>query len=245
MPPKATYLITGATSGIGSFLAHHFAAKGVALILHGRNKNKLDQLRKQLKSPAAVMTVVADLVDMRQIDRMFEQIRKEHRTIEVLINNAFGKLESELVDADAKAISEHIQTSLAGTAEIIKQSVPLLRHNNPGFVINIVADWGVPMHNVLTGPSVYVATKYAVYGLGAALQLELGKHNIRTTNICPGPVGATTEFGASASSFVEENGNKVIHPITIANAIDFVVTQQFAHIRTIVISPVNPEYTGF
>lgn len=244
MTDRPVYLITGATSGIGRYLACHFASKGGALILHGRDEGKLAEVARSLKR-VEVTQVLADLTDASQIERMFEEIRKRHKQINVLVNNAFGKLEDKLAEADLGEVSKHVQTCLAGTANVIKLSIPFLANSKPGFVINIVADWGVPTHNVLTGPSVYVATKYAVYGLGVAIQSELGEFGIRTTNICPGPVAASTPFGESDKAFIKENEDRAIHPETIANAIDFVTSQQFAHIKSILLSPTKPDYTGF
>ncbi|MGA3136209.1 MAG: SDR family NAD(P)-dependent oxidoreductase [Terracidiphilus sp.] len=244
MEQKPVYFITGATSGIGKYLAHHYARKDFALVLHGRSDEKLSDLQKELTG-ADITIVNADLMDFSQIERMFKAIQARHSYISVLINNAFGKLEDSLVEAAPEDITNHVQTSIAGTSEIIKLSVPLLARNKPGFIINIVADWGIPTHNILTGPSVYVATKYAVYGLGVALQMELGDFGIRTTNLCPGVIAATTSFGESDASFIDRNGDSAIHPATIANAIDFVVSQRFAHLKTIVISPTKSDYTGF
>ena len=143
-----------------------------------------------------------------------------------------------------RSISAFFQISLAGTAQVIQRSLPLLQSAPSPHVINIVADWGFPMHNIMTGPSLYIAAKYGLHGLGAALQTELGKHNIRTTNLCPGIVAANTEYGTDDSSFEAANGNSAIHPGDLAKAIDFILDAKYSHIRSIVLSPTNPEYNG-
>lgn len=109
---------------------------------------------------------------------------------------------------------------------------------------NIVADWGTPMHNIMTGPAIYVAGKYGVYGLGAALQVELAGHRIRTTNLCPGIVAADVTAADSYESFAKKYGDKAIHPEALAAAIDFILDQRSAHVRSIVLSPRNPDYNG-
>src|SRR5260370_26050995 len=128
---------------------------------------------------------------------MFGALAAKTKTIDVLVNNAFGKLEDELVKTDADALVEFFRVSLAGTADVIRQSIPLLTRSKAAHIINIVADWGFPMHNVMTGPSAYISAKYGVHGLGVALQTEITKLGIRTTNLCPGIVAAETEFGTT------------------------------------------------
>jgi NADP-dependent 3-hydroxy acid dehydrogenase YdfG len=240
---QQTILITGATSGIGSFLSQHFAKKDFTLFLHGRDKKKLIALERELKYEKALF-LQANFSSQSEIKKMFETIAKETNSIDVLVNNAFGKLEDPITKADPDSIVEFFQVSLAGTAEVIRLTIPLLKKSKDAHIINIVADWGFPMHNIMTGPSLYIAAKYGIHGLGAALQTEISSLGIRTTNVCPGIVAANTKYGTSSEAFLKENGNQAIHPIDIANTIEFVLAQKHSQIRSIVLSPVNPKYNG-
>lgn len=240
---KKKILITGATSGIGTYLAQHFAQLGFTLYLHGRDQKKLDALAKKLGSSDFVL-LRCDLADTKSISKMFEKLLAKTTTIDVLVNNAFGKLESELVKTDGAALAEFFQVSLTGTADVIRQTIPFLKRSKDGHIVNIVADWGFPMHNVMTGPSAYISAKYAVHGLGVALQTEIAKLGIKTTNLCPGIVAADTEYGASDETFVKAKGKGAINPKDLAKAIDFILGQQFSHVRSLVLSPCNPEYNG-
>lgn len=234
-------LITGATSGIGSYLAHYFAQQGYYLFLHGRNSSKLSKLASALKSDATTY-VEADMASIDDIERMFKEITNKTASLNVLVNNAFGKLESPLTKATASELAQFFQISMFGTAEIIRKSVPLLRKGKPAHIINIVADWGFPMHNIMTGPSAYIAGKYGVHGLGAALQTEIAGFGIRTTNICPGVMAADTAFSPDQAS--DRYDMESIHPRDLAKTIDFVIAQQSSNVRSVVLSPTNPKYNG-
>lgn len=236
-------LLTGATSGIGTFLANHYAHKDYRLFLHGRDRKRLQRLGRELKSAEPIL-LEADLASLRAVEAMFRIVSSETRVLDLLINNAFGKLEDPLVKADPNAVSEFFQVSLAGTAIVTQKCVPFLKKAPSPQIINIVADWGFPMHNIMTGPSLYIAAKYGTHGLGAALQVELAKFGIRTTNICPGVVAADTGFEEKYEVFVKRHGTKAIHPEAIAGAIDFVLAQRSSHVRSIVLSPRDPEYNG-
>lgn len=238
---KTRMLITGATSGLGSYLAHYFAAQGFELFLHGRDPEKMSALATSLDGVEAHY-FEADLTSASAIQHMFSKIEQKTDSLNILVNNAFGKLEDPLVDADPTAIYDFFQTCLAGTAEVIRNSVPLLKKCQPSHVINIAADWGFPMHNIMTGPSLYIAAKYGIHGLGAALQTELAPFGIRTTNVCPGVIAAGESF--QPNSVVNHNDVGSIHPDEIARTIAFVFSQRSAHVRSIVLSPTDPNYNG-
>ncbi len=236
-------LLTGATSGIGRYLAQHFLSAGFTLYLHGRDRKKLAALAKKLGSGDYVL-LEGEYGDPKSISRMFAELASKTKVLDVLVNNAFGKLESELVETDGEALAEFFRVSLAGTADVIRQAVPLLKRSKAARIVNIVADWGIPMHNIMTGPSAYIAAKYGVYGLGVALQTELAKLRIRTTNLCPGIVAADTEFGTTDQAFENSKGQSAINPTELANSIEFVLGQTSTHVRAIVLSPRNPAYNG-
>lgn len=239
MKPKM--LITGATSGLGTYLSHYFAAQGFELFLHGRDPEKLSALAASLNGVEA-HCFQADLASVSAIQDMFSAIEEKTDSLNVLVNNAFGKLEDTLMDADPTAIPAFFQICLAGTAEVIQKSVPFLTKSQPSHIINIAADWGFPMHNIMTGPSLYIAAKYGIHGLGAALQTELAPFGIRTTNVCPGVIAADEPFQSNHVVMHEDAGS--IHPDEIARTIAFIIGQRSAHVRSIVLSPTDPNYNG-
>ena len=84
-------LITGATDGIGLETAKMLAEKGENLIIHGRNKDKLESVKailKEINNDISVEGIVADLSDMNKVKEMGEELLKQGNSIDVLINNA-------------------------------------------------------------------------------------------------------------------------------------------------------------
>lgn len=238
-------LITGATSGIGSTLADGLVRDGHKLHLHGRDASKLKTLVSKLRGHgSSVHTYTADLADPKAIGRMAEQVTSNTSVLDLVINNAFGKLEKPLHECELDEISSFIQVSVAGTTQVIRVLLDLLKTSSSPRIINIVADWGFPMHNIMTGPAPYISGKYAIHGLGVALQTELGAFGIRTTNICPGVVAADAGYDLGDKDFSEKYGVSAMHPRTLVDAVRFVLGAPFAHIRSIVLSPPNPKYNG-
>lgn len=166
-------LLTGATSPIGRVLAEGLSADGHELHLHGKDLERLTAMVDQLRRKGAqIEFYIADLARPYEVAEMLETVSRQTGRIDLLINNAFGRLEKTLADLAPGEAQEFFQVSVVGTVEVIRASLPLLQKSPTPRIVNIVADWGFPMHNIMTGPSAYIAAKYACHGLGAALQTE-------------------------------------------------------------------------
>lgn len=237
--------LTGATSPIGKVLATALALDHHALHLHGRDAAKLREMSKVLShGDSQITTYQADLTQPSEIEAMFAKAADKTDRLDLLINNAFGKLEKRIDELAVGESQQFFLTSISGTTEVVRAALPLLRKSPSPYIINIVADWGFPMHNIMTGPSAYIAAKYACHGLGAALQTELAPFGIRTTNLCPGVVATDVEYETPDDDFARNNGNTAIHPRVLADAVRFIIGARTAHIKSIVLSPNNPEYNG-
>lgn len=86
-----TILLTGATDGIGLETAKILSTKGHVLLLHGRNPQKLTQLKSQLTNSnnrELIHTYQADLSNLSDVKSMAEAIKSNHDNLDVVINNA-------------------------------------------------------------------------------------------------------------------------------------------------------------
>lgn len=84
-------LITGSTSGIGKDLVFYFAKHDIHLILMGRSKAKLSQLKSEiiLKTECEMVdTVICDFTDLQQVTAVSRKIAHTYDHIDVMIHNA-------------------------------------------------------------------------------------------------------------------------------------------------------------
>lgn len=176
-------LITGASSGIGKDMARILSHKGYELILVARSEEKLEALKKRLKTKTEIIPL--DLSKEEACFELYEKVKKEN--IDVLINNAgfglFGKftetsLEEELnmIDLNIKAV--HILTKL-----FLKD----FKERNRGSILNVASSAAFSPGPLL---ATYYATKAYVLRLTEAIYEELRRENseVYIGALCPGPV---------------------------------------------------------
>ncbi|NQZ13923.1 MAG: SDR family NAD(P)-dependent oxidoreductase [Alphaproteobacteria bacterium] len=81
-------LLTGATDGIGLETARMLVQQGHHVLLHGRNAEKLENVRIEFATQGAVESYIADLSDMASVLSLADKVSNDHDSIDVLINNA-------------------------------------------------------------------------------------------------------------------------------------------------------------
>ncbi len=185
-------LITGVTSGIGKASADIFAENNYNLIITGRRHERLREIKNELEKQFGI-EVFALCFDVRNNDEVIENINslpEEWRNIDVLINNAglavgLNHIQDGVIDDWERMID----TNIKGLLYVTRAVAPLMVARNSGHIVNICSVAG---KEVYENGNVYCATKHAVDALSKAMRIDMLKHNIKVTNICPGAV--ETEF---------------------------------------------------
>lgn len=188
---QKTALITGATSGIGQATAKIFAEKGINLILCGRRKSRLDDIKKELEDKVKITTLSFDVGNREAVFSAIESLSDQNKKdINILVNcagNAHGLdtfLDSTIDDFDSM-----IDSNVKGLLYVSKAVVPILVANKKGHIINISSIAGKETYPKGT---VYCATKHAVEAISKGMRMDLLTQGIKVTNIAPGAV--ETEF---------------------------------------------------
>lgn len=189
---KKIALITGATSGIGKATALKLAHQNYNLIITGRRKNLLEELKKELgvKYKCDVLSLNFDIRDKEKVNEMIDSIPETWKKIDVLVNNAgLAAGLNPIQTGDIDDWEQMIDTNIKGLLYITRKVVPMMIENKHGHIINISSIAG---KEVYENGNVYCATKSAVEALTKSMRIDLLKHNIKVTSIAPGMV--ETEF---------------------------------------------------
>ncbi len=175
-------LITAGAGGIGRVMAETFVAAGARVHICDVVKSALDETVKAL----AVTATLCDVSDLKQVDLLFADAKRQLNGLDVLINNAgiagpTGKVEEISVEDWRRCID----IDLNGMFYCTRLAVPLLKAAGGGSIVNLssaAGRLGFPLRTP------YAAAKWAVVGFTKSLSMEVGTDNIRVNAIQPGVV---------------------------------------------------------
>lgn len=177
-----TWLITGASRGIGRAIAEVVLEAGHRAILTARRPDTVQDLKE--KYPGQVLTLPLDVQQRTQAFYVVESAVKAGFVPTVLVNNAGYGLVGALEELPADAIERQVQTNLLGVVWMCQAVLPHLRAQGGGFIFNISSIAG---YYGFKGATLYNATKFAVTGLSEALAQEVAPFGIYVCNVAPGP----------------------------------------------------------
>jgi NAD(P)-dependent dehydrogenase (short-subunit alcohol dehydrogenase family) len=177
-------VITGGSRGLGLLLARHLAREGAALVICARDDEELANAEEELREIAPYVAAYScDLTAADEITLLFNRIRREVGSVDVLINNAgvihVGPLET-MTDAEFhEAMALHFWAPYYCTQQV----VPEMRRRRHGRIVNISSIGG---KIAVPHLAPYCASKFALVGLSKSMRTELIKDGIFVTTICPG-----------------------------------------------------------
>ncbi|WES65513.1 SDR family oxidoreductase [Microbacter sp. GSS18] len=113
-----TALVTGSSRGIGADTARYLAQAGANVVINYRNKApRAEKLATELRGLGVEALVVgADLTDPASVQAMFDAVRETFGTLDILVLNASGGMESGMAEDYALALNRDAQVSVLETA---------------------------------------------------------------------------------------------------------------------------------
>ena len=222
-------LITGATSGIGKSTAIRFALDGFKLILCGRRKERLEQLKNELSVETSVHILSFDVRNRDEVLQNIDSLPEEFKKIDILVNNAGNAhgldpiQNGSMDDWDAM-----LDINVKGLLYVSKAVIPGMIERQSGHIINIGSTAG---KEVYPNGNVYCASKHAVDAINQGMRIDLNGNGIRVGAVNPGLT--QTEFsdvrfkGDSEKAEKVYQGFKALQPEDIADIIHFVVTRPY------------------
>ncbi|MQB12410.1 SDR family NAD(P)-dependent oxidoreductase [Agrobacterium sp. ICMP 6402] len=182
-------LVVGGASGSGKAAAETFLTNGYAVMLAGRNKQRLDDAVSDLARLGEVASVVADVVDVEQCDRMVSHTLERFGHIDALVNCAgvFGPF-VHFLDLTRKDWDDEIEIHIHGVINASQSVARAMKaRGKGGAIVNIssinawqVEPWFTP-HSV---------AKAAVIPLTRGMACDLAESRIRVNAVAPGWVNS-------------------------------------------------------
>ncbi len=181
-----TIFITGATSGIGKATAILLAQQKKRLILCGRNKTVLEELKTELSKETEIFTLSFDVRNSEEVFSAINSLPENWKSIDVLINNAGNAhgLDS-IAEGNQDDWNAMMDGNVKGLLYVSQPIIKLMKEKQNGQIINISS---VAARQTYANGVVYCASKKAVDVISEGMRIELTEFGIRVTNIQPGAV---------------------------------------------------------
>jgi len=221
-------MITGSSNGLGAELAKKFSSKGYSIILHGRDKKRIEILQKKIiNKKVNCISVVGDIKKLNTIKSLSSLAKKKN--IQIFINNAAIMSLSNVEKLTDSEIDKVITTNLTSQIKIIQRIYSLFLTKKEGTIISINSSAGLqtaPKH------ALYCATKFGLRGFTECLRAEAKPNNIRIIDIYPAGI-KTTFFNRVGG---RKNLDKTILPKELAKYIWKMIDADSLNIDKLILS---------
>ncbi|MBA4866174.1 SDR family NAD(P)-dependent oxidoreductase [Streptomyces sp. PSKA54] len=219
----STVLITGATSGLGRYVAFELVRSGQVVLAHGRDRGRTEALVAELTAEGGqAHGLVADLASLAQVRDLGARVAADHPGIDVLINNAgigFGAPGSgREVSADGHEL--RLAVNYLAPVALTRALLPVLRANAPSRIVNVGSAGQQPpdfddfdFKADYSGVDAYRRSKFALAAHTFALAEELAGSGVSVNVLHPATFMDTAmvrEGGISPLSTVADGAAGVL-----------------------------------
>ncbi len=196
-------LVTGSSSGIGEAIAKLLAEEGVAVVVHGRNEDRVNAVAQAISAEGGSAAVaVGDLTTDAGADAVAAAALASG-PIDILVNNAgfIGYL--SWTEATVADWSQTYNTNVISAVRMIQRLVPQMREQQWGRVIQIGG--GLSQQPSAVMPD-YNASLAARHNLAVSLARELKDTGVTSNVVSPGAILASEAARAQLTHMAQAHG---------------------------------------
>jgi short-subunit dehydrogenase len=186
-------LIAGGSKGIGLAIAHALAKRHFNLVLVARHRDKLEEAKQLLETKYKITVLIfqTDLTKTEAADEVVSFCMANNLPVNMLCNVAGIGGANDYLSIPLTDTRYMIHLNVESVTALTHQMLPVLKNNNPAYILNVASMAGfapIPVKNI------YSATKSAVIFFSRALRSQLKNTNISVSCLCPGPVFTKPEI---------------------------------------------------
>lgn len=232
-----TVIITGTSRGIGRAVLERFAGEAdVTILAHARKETPefVGELKKiEEERGCRIVPFYFDLRNSGEIREELSRVLREHKKIDVLVNNAAVVMPSQsFLMASMEMIRESFEVNFFAQVQITQMVCRAIIRNRSGAIVNMAS---VAAFSGVEGQFEYVCGKAALVGMTRRLANELAPHHIRVNAVAPGMID-TDMLGQMEPEMRERLlGHSIARrmgkPEEIANAVYFLASGEASFVN--------------
>jgi len=232
-------LVTGSGRGIGRAIALHFAQNGADVVVNFfRNRGPAEETVREIeKLGRRALLVKADVGDLDDLKRLFEETEKEFGGLDILIHNAASGYNRPVMEQKPKGWEWTMNINARSLLFGAQQAVPLIEKRGGGSIVSISSPGAV---RVLPDYVVVGTSKAALEALTRYLAVELSPKNIVVNAVSPGVVktealqhfdAIRSEEGIIEQAIAATPAGRILTPEDVAGVVGFLCTPAASMIR--------------
>ncbi|MEA2710594.1 MAG: hypothetical protein QOF78_3195 [Phycisphaerales bacterium] len=180
-------VVTGAGSGVGRAVVLALAKRGFDIALVGRREDALNETIALLNSRQRKLAVPCDISDPADVERMAQRVRSKLGDPTVLVNSAGTNIaRRSLAELSLDDYKQVVDINLNGAFFVTHVFLPAMRKQGSGTIVHVVSDAGLTANRI--SGAAYIASKFGLVGLTAAINAEERNNGIRATAVLPGEI---------------------------------------------------------
>ena len=232
-------LITGASRGIGASIAYDLASHNCNICINYNNSYKeANDLKEKIekKFNVKVLIIKADITKEEEIINMVNNVIKEFKRIDILINNAGIAIDSLIEDKNNNDFHKILDTNLIGPFLISREVAKYMLEQKEGTIINIASTNGIDTYYSYSLD--YDASKAGLISLTHNLS-EMYAPYIRVNAVAPGWVNTDMNKELYAEYIKKEEKNiylnRFANSYEIAKVVTFLASSNASYINNEII----------
>jgi NAD(P)-dependent dehydrogenase (short-subunit alcohol dehydrogenase family) len=180
-------VVTGAGSGVGRSVVLRLRAEGWRVALLGRRAEPLRQTIEMSDGAEKAIAIPCDIAIEAHVIAMAAQVERELGDVDALVNSAgINVSRRSLEQLSVEDYRRIMDVDLTGAFLCAHAFLPSMRRRRTGTIVNVISDAGLSGNRV--SGAAYIAAKFGLSGLTAAINAEERKNGIRACGIYPGEI---------------------------------------------------------
>lgn len=223
MDNKKVILITGTRKGIGRHLTEYYLNKNFIVIGCSRKESDLRSENYE--------HFVLDITDETKVVKLFNDLRKNHKVPDILINNAGIASMNHVLLTPLSTVEKIFRTNFFGSFLFCREAAKLMKKNKNGRIINLSS---IAVKLNLEGEAIYASSKSALETFTKILAKEVSELGITVNSVGLTPVETDLIKNVPKEKIKDLLGKLTIKRLTyfedIINVIDFLIKPESNYI---------------
>lgn len=167
--PGKVAVITGSSRGIGKAIAIALAKEGAAIVLNGRNEERLAEAKQAILAiHEHVISVCCDVSIISEGQLLIDETIKAFGRIDILVNNVGVSMRGKVAELNPEVFKSVFESNVYGTVNPTIPAIPHLRKTKGSivFISSLAGIRGLP------GLSAYCSSKMALRAIAESIRIE-------------------------------------------------------------------------